>query len=143
MEKKDYLDINVIFNRTPLVPTQCIKEPYGTYKLDVYYHQKTSTVYLTDKEGTYPFYFLAGDPKTCDKFAIACFMLVHCNGKYLLIRRGKDMKVFPKKIAFPGGFIKPEESIIDCAKRELDEETELKLPSNCTINFNVYIFCRL
>lgn len=44
--------------------------------------------------------------------------------KVLLIQRGIDP--FKDKWAFPGGFMKIEETVEECAKRELEEETGLK-----------------
>ncbi len=46
------------------------------------------------------------------------------NLKILLIQRG--IKPFKDKWALPGGFIRQEETIEECAKRELFEETSLK-----------------
>ena len=44
--------------------------------------------------------------------------------KVLLIQRGIDP--FKGKWAFPGGFMKIDETVEECAKRELEEETGLK-----------------
>lgn len=44
--------------------------------------------------------------------------------KVLLIQRGIDP--FKDKWAFPGGFMKIDETVEECAKRELEEETGLK-----------------
>jgi 8-oxo-dGTP diphosphatase len=44
--------------------------------------------------------------------------------KVLLIQRG--IEPFKDKWAFPGGFMKIDETVEECAKRELEEETELK-----------------
>lgn len=54
--------------------------------------------------------------------------LVTCKGRVLMIRRGQ----FPAKgsLALPGGFlnVRTDASLVDCALRELKEETAIKVP---------------
>jgi bifunctional NMN adenylyltransferase/nudix hydrolase len=51
--------------------------------------------------------------------------VVHCNGHVLLIRRGKA----PGEglLAVPGGFLEPQDTLLESALRELQEETGLAL----------------
>ncbi|MEX1133729.1 MAG: NUDIX domain-containing protein [Acidimicrobiia bacterium] len=57
---------------------------------------------------------------------IVVFTLEHGIFQVALIERGED----PHKgqLALPGGFIRPDESLIEAAARELNEETGLKVP---------------
>ena len=52
--------------------------------------------------------------------------VVTCGGNILLVKR----KAHPGKglLALPGGFINPEETLLECCLRELKEETKIKVP---------------
>jgi 8-oxo-dGTP diphosphatase len=54
---------------------------------------------------------------------IACHILVEKNDQLLLLRRIKEP--YKGLLAVPGGKLEPGEFLLDCAKRELREETGL------------------
>ncbi|KAK2845195.1 hypothetical protein Q5P01_011854 [Channa striata] len=49
------------------------------------------------------------------------------NGRVLLTRRAKELRVFPNVWVPPGGHVEPEETLLDAGLRELKEETGLQL----------------
>lgn len=56
--------------------------------------------------------------------------VIEKDGKYLLIKRASTAKFFPEMWDFIGGKIEPNESVLDAAKREVFEETSLKIEIN-------------
>jgi len=56
--------------------------------------------------------------------------------KYLLLKRGRNTRLWRGKWQFPEGGIKFGESPLDALKRELKEETGLKLKSAKFLDFN-------
>ena len=55
---------------------------------------------------------------------IVVFAIDQDNLKVMLVRRG--IEPFQNQWALPGGFVRIDESVADCAKRELEEETGLR-----------------
>ena len=49
----------------------------------------------------------------------------------LLLKRSPDKKVFPNVWVVPGGHVEQNESHLDCAMRELEEETGIVADSRC------------
>lgn len=63
--------------------------------------------------------------------------LVKVKEKILIIQRGGD--IGNGQLALPGGFLEPEEATIDCAIRELEEETQIAvLPSLLEVYLKEY-----
>ena len=56
----------------------------------------------------------------------AMVALISCN-KLLLLKRGDTAPWNPGKYCLPGGMVDENESLIDCAIRELYEETNIKI----------------
>lgn len=74
---------------------------------------------LTEKE------FLAQyDASRFERPSVTVDIIIIKNGKVLLIRRGGHPSI--GKLAFPGGFLEPDEDVYSAARRELFEETGLK-----------------
>ena len=59
----------------------------------------------------------------------AC-IAVKCSDKILLVKRTKSMKRYPGLFGFPGGKVEDNESTLDCARRELFEETGIHADAN-------------
>lgn len=57
--------------------------------------------------------------------AIECF--VKKDGKYLMLKRNSDKKILPGVWMAPGGKIESNEGLFECARREILEETGLKI----------------
>lgn len=53
----------------------------------------------------------------------ACLVCQDSDGRYLLTRREKNMRSFPKAWVFPGGHIEVDEGIDEGVLREFYEET--------------------
>lgn len=54
-------------------------------------------------------------------------ILVRKDNKCLLCKRGKDAERFPNSWSFPSGHVEKGENVLDAAKREFYEETDLEL----------------
>lgn len=59
----------------------------------------------------------------------AC-IAVKCSNKILLVKRTRSMKRYPGLFGFPGGKVENNESTLDCARRELFEETGIHADAN-------------
>jgi len=83
------------------------------------------------------------DAERCSAFALACFGLVRCTraggaDRFLLIRRGRGVRVLPGRISLPGGFLNLAavlpggthvgEGLEECVRREVEEETGVIIP---------------
>ena len=63
------------------------------------------------------------------------------NNKLLLLRRGQSAPWMPGRYCLPGGKLEKNESLINCALRELNEETGIVLNETLTpvtISYNSY-----
>jgi len=58
---------------------------------------------------------------------VAVVLLVDRQGRILMQHRDADAKTSPNQWAFPGGRIEPGEEPVDAARRELHEETGLRV----------------
>lgn len=56
---------------------------------------------------------------------LECF--VKKDGKYLMLHRNKNKKIMPGICMAPGGHREPGEGLFECARREIMEETGLKI----------------
>jgi bifunctional NMN adenylyltransferase/nudix hydrolase len=95
-------------------------EAYNLF--DVYIEQndkKYSLKYEYNFEQEYPGKWGKGPHLTVDSCVVQA-------GHVLLIQRGKEYG--HNKWALPGGFVNPYETTLDASLRELDEETQIKLP---------------
>jgi mutator protein MutT len=59
--------------------------------------------------------------------AVSTIVIVHCQNKFLLVRRALDDDIFPGKWQNAGGKLEPGETIEEAAKRELAEETGISI----------------
>ncbi len=83
---------------------------------------------LRDKNGLTEKEFLAQyDAAAYDRPSVTVDIIIHTNGRILLIRRGGHPCL--GKLAFPGGFLEMNEDVYTAASRELMEETSLKVRS--------------
>jgi len=64
--------------------------------------------------------------------------IVECAGHVLAIRRGRRPGL--GLMAMPGGFLEPQESFLEGALRELDEETGLKIPTSIAQSAAFHLF---
>ena len=83
-------------------------------------------------DGRFPSSFRHYRPRTHKVFGIICET---SDGKFLLVR-GR----FSMKWSFPKGHMKGAETALECARRELYEETGIKLP--CEIGYDTVKFSR-
>ncbi|XP_064620601.1 nucleoside diphosphate-linked moiety X motif 17-like [Lineus longissimus] len=60
----------------------------------------------------------------------AAVLLESCDGKILLTRRAKHLRIFPGTWVPPGGHLELNESISEAGLRELEEETGLKVTND-------------
>jgi 8-oxo-dGTP diphosphatase len=56
---------------------------------------------------------------------LECF--IKKDGKYLMLHRNPDKKIMPDVWMAPGGKIEKNEGLFECARREVQEETGLKI----------------
>lgn len=90
---------------------------------------------LKDKNGLTESEFLQRyDPTAYDRPSVTVDMLVFCEDKLLLIKRGNHP--FLGCYALPGGFVNMDESCESAALRELKEETDTTAPLKqlCTVS---------
>ncbi len=79
---------------------------------------------LRDKNGLTEAEFLAQyNAKKYERSSVTVDAIIIKNGKVLLIKRGGHPGL--GKLAFPGGFVEPDEDVYTAAVRELKEETGL------------------
>lgn len=79
---------------------------------------------LRDKNGLTEAEFLAQyDASKYDRPSVTVDIIIISNGRLLLIKRGGHPCIH--KLAFPGGFVEPDEDVYAAAVRELKEETGL------------------
>lgn len=133
-----YLNIAVRWNNCTVLPHEYLVDAHGIYQVSCSYDRMNATVSFlsnADLKETVPLYFLMGHTEDCTRFGVASFGLVKCGDSYLLIRRGKNVKVWPNRLAIPGGFVERGESTIDCLRREILEETNFCLSddSSCKL----------
>ena len=83
---------------------------------------------LLDKNGLTEKEFLAKyDVSRYDRPSVTVDIIILNEEKVLLIRRGGHPCI--GRLAFPGGFVEPEEDVYQAAVRELSEETKLEAVS--------------
>lgn len=83
---------------------------------------------LLDKNGLTEKEFLERyDASRFERPSVTVDIIIIKNGRVLLIRRGGHPSI--GKLAFPGGFVEPDENVYDAARRELEEETGLRVSS--------------
>lgn len=58
---------------------------------------------------------------------VSTIVIVHCQDKFLLVRRDPEDDIFPNKWQSAGGKVEPGETIEAAARRELAEETSLEI----------------
>jgi len=69
----------------------------------------------------------------------ATVAVINDNKKILLLRRGDTAPWMPGKYCLPGGKVDNNESLINCAARELGEETGIYVDNiNCLIPYNIF-----
>jgi len=70
--------------------------------------------------------------------ALAADVVIYINSQdqFLLIRRKNEP--FKGKLAFPGGFLEPDEDFKDAALRELKEETAVQVNLNDLVTLGIY-----
>jgi 8-oxo-dGTP pyrophosphatase MutT (NUDIX family) len=59
------------------------------------------------------------------------------NNKLLLLKRGESAPWNPNRYCLPGGKLEHDETLVDCAVRELIEETNIVLKSNELTPINI------
>tara|TARA_Y100000592_G_scaffold99283_1_gene174769 strand:+ start:1268 stop:1672 length:405 start_codon:yes stop_codon:yes gene_type:complete len=64
-------------------------------------------------------------PKDVDTVAKA--VIIDEKGRVLMLKRSKDLDKYPEKWDLPGGHLKEKENLIKGLKREVEEETSLKI----------------
>lgn len=83
---------------------------------------------LLDKNGLTEKEFLAQyDASRFERPSVTVDIIIIKDGSVLLIRRGGHPSI--GKLAFPGGFLEPDENVYAAARRELEEETGLRVRS--------------
>ena len=72
---------------------------------------------------------------------IAVTCVVEYRNQFLLVKRSEDSENFPSLWAFPGGRVDLFETVVDAMRREVYEETGLKLDDRCVF-LDTYFFGR-
>ena len=116
IQRKDYFEHGTV---NPTVK-DCV--PAGIYDKLVAF---TSTNYYKELKATHD-YYSTYDPSRFPRNEVTADTMVVKDGHVLVVER----KINPGKgmLALPGGFVSPEETIIDAAFRELKEETGIMFP---------------
>ena len=88
---------------------------------------------IRDENGLTEAEFVAQyDVSRFERTSVTVDIIIIDNGRILLIKRGRHPSL--GKLAFPGGFVDPDENVYTAAARELYEETNLKACSLRQIN---------
>ena len=69
----------------------------------------------------------------------ACVALVDPAGRVLMQERDEHARKWPNQWCFPGGSAEPGESARDCAARELEEETGVRVPPAELVSLGQYV----
>jgi 8-oxo-dGTP pyrophosphatase MutT (NUDIX family) len=108
---------------------------------------EAAPVHVSASASAVPFYREVEDAERCSAFALACFGLVRCTraggaDRFLLIRRGRSVRVLPGRISLPGGFLNLAavlpggthvgEGLEGCVRREVEEETGVVIPPSAS-----------
>ena len=67
--------------------------------------------------------------KTLQKCAV-CMAVMDGDGRLLVTRRVKNMRIFPWAWVLPGGHIDPGEKLEESVRREIAEETGINIESS-------------